>query len=251
MKIKLGLLALVTIFLFGCSQSAFDESIEQEENQEILSSDMPSGKIVSRSGQRTSEAVMLFIDNHIVVDGYLFKVSLDKSEAMKLGVTGEEYDEICRNIEAGNRMAEESIQLYYQGERKSVKIIDGRTNVTIYELGDNNGKSCQEYEIPMLKSGTEPTSWPYGVLRTGGYESESSASFPIEFGMRGINCTFTTDAGLGGTHRLNWLINGRWSDIVAYGNSAEQIYLSGSEGYICYLRYETSGCTGRCNWVVY
>lgn len=90
MKIRLVLWVLVTIVLAGCSQGAFDEFLEQEQQQDLLSADKSHEKVASRSGQRESEALQLFMDNYIAIEEYYYKVLVSKDEAMKLGITGEE-----------------------------------------------------------------------------------------------------------------------------------------------------------------
>lgn len=250
MKLKLCLLAIAAAFMAGTAQRVFAETTGQQ--QRLYVSEQSTQKDDASTVQADSEeirhakALRDFRDKHVTFKGYLFKVELSKDEAMKLGVTSEDYDELCKGIEAGNRSAEESIQKFKDGKIQHVRGIYNGT--VIYELGDDSNEASGNDSI---RAAMKPLTWPYGVLTTGGPDDEQAASFPYEPGMKGINCTFTSDCGNSGVHKFSYMSNGYWYEIVTCGNKAREIKFTAPAGSICQIKYETEGCAGRCVWAIF
>lgn len=247
MKIKTCIFALAVGILIGCSQNSFDEMDEQMTNQVSLSSDNLDGSESIAQKPFASEAVQHFMDHYIVPDGYIYKVLLNKSEAMKLGVTSEEYNQICKEVETGNKMIVESIESYNTQENvRSVRIIDGRTNTVIYEVG-NRPDSESIVDIPMLKNGAEED-MPSGTLRASGYSYESTTSFFTTLYMRYIGCVCRAP-GYWNQHEVITEIGGHTDREILTTNGYVQMTIWQALN-TCTLKYN-GPIGGECHWTVF
>lgn len=55
------------------------------------------------------ESIQILLDKHIVLVDGEYRISIPKSEVIGIGITGKEYEQICSEIGAANKLLKETI----------------------------------------------------------------------------------------------------------------------------------------------
>ena len=107
-KIAFVLMVLCTLGFNSCSYDKVDASYNE-----------------NAAGVCISSPIEAFIDKFIVMEDSQYVITASLEDALRLGLTEQEFDEVSREIEKGNAMIAETIDYYSKCEDvKSITVVD-------------------------------------------------------------------------------------------------------------------------------
>ena len=214
-KIAFVLMVLCTLGFNSCSYDKVDASYNE-----------------NAAGVCISSPIEAFIDKFIVMEDSQYVITASLEDALRLGLTEQEFDEVSREIEKGNAMIAETIDYYSKCE--DVK------SITVVDL--NKTPKYEEQDVVTRADTT--VIMPSGTIYTMGKEKQSHvfwAPIPMNYvSFDGYSYTALLAVMTYTTNSFGAIFMG--SKIGNYGGPT--LVQVGASNTICTVTFQTTDSTG-------